>query len=347
VDGTGPYAASRALAEGTLREGGGFWRDVLAWHHNVAPLILPRVLAFGLYAFLVSLAHDRLGWDPADRSVVEFTGAFLALMLVLRTNAGYERWWEARKLWGGIVNQSRNLVVNGLAYGPADPVWRDRFVRWTAAFSHVCRRSLRGEHTLPEVARLVGDEDAQRIAASAHMPSYVAHTLAEMLREGLERGMPAPAFRQAELQRAMLIDHVGGCERILRTRFPGIHRTMLGQLIVLYLAAFPFAVVSEGYFLEALLTLAVAYPLFALDQIARELGNPFSPRNRSHLPLDDVTLAIEETLFGLLGEPAAESARRAVAGTQKDSSEPAFAGVKGERPGEKTWAPHSGVQEGD
>ena len=97
----------------------------------------------------------------------EVAGALLGLLLVLRTNAGYERWWEARKLWGGIVNQSRNLAMAALAYGPDDPAWREQIVRWTAAFAHVARASLRGERDVPELVALLGREEAGRRARRA------------------------------------------------------------------------------------------------------------------------------------------------------------------------------------
>lgn len=296
------FAASRALAEGTFREGGGFWRDVIRWHDNVAALIVRRVLVVGAYASLVNWLHFEIGWQPAETSIIEFAGAFLALMLVLRTNAGYDRWWEARRLWGGIVNQSRNLVVVAISYGPAEPAWRERLVRLVAAFAHVCRRSLRAQHEIPELERLLGEAEARRICDASHMPSVVSLEIAAMLRDAHARGaLPEAALLQAETQRGQLLDHIGGCERILRTRFPSVHRIALSQFILVYLAAFPFAILSEKFWVVPAVTMAVAYSLFAIDQIAREIGNPFSPHNRSHLPLDEVTDGIEGTVFDLAG----------------------------------------------
>ncbi len=302
---SGRFPMARALADGSHREGGTFWRDVLSIHNNVAPLVALRVLGFGAYAFAVSLLHSYRNWEPAEVTVVEFTGAFLAMMLVLRTNSGYDRWWEARRLWAGIVNQGRNLVMSGLAFGPRDPRWRDAFARWTAAFAHVCCDSLRSLPTSHRVVELIGAEAAARMDASPHRPSYVAHVLAEMIGDAMRAGYINTAiFRQLELQRTQLVDNMGSCERILGTRFPRIHRTMLGQLMILYLLAFPFAIVSEGLWSECILTMAVAYSLFSLDQVARELGNPFSLNNRSHLPLDEIARGLDEQLMGMLQEPA-------------------------------------------
>ena len=119
----------------------------------------------------------------------------------MRTNAGYERWWEGRKLWGGIVNQCRNIVIQAISYGPDDPEWRRQFVGWTAAFAHVSRRSLRHQHYLPELEKLIGTVKAQRISSVEHMPTAVALAMGQMLREALDMGMDRLAFARAEEER--------------------------------------------------------------------------------------------------------------------------------------------------
>ncbi|MFY0562533.1 bestrophin family protein [Archangium lansingense] len=296
-----PWSANRAERHWAKR----FWLDALAWQGTVTPLVMPRVLLFGLYGLLVGLVHEVLDWRALGSGPVQFTAAFLALLLVLRTNGGYERWWEARKLWGGIVNQSRNLAIAGLAYGPRDTEWRERFVRWTAAFSHVARRSLRGERELSELLPLLRDPDAvDRLARAQHMPSFVAQILAGLLREAVEHGeMDRVAFLAVDRERVQLIDHVGGCERILRTPLPQVHTTKLRRFIVLYLMALPIAVVGTWWF-PGLVTILVAYPLLAIDQIAVELENPFSPRNLSHLPLGAICDTIQGNLLALLAAEA-------------------------------------------
>ena len=128
-------------------------------------------------------------------SPFEVGGAVLSVLIVLRTNTGYDRWWEARKLWGGIVNQSRNLATAGLAYGPTDPAWRSSLVRWTIAFAHATRRNLRGEREIPEIAALVGVEAATKVAESRHMALAVMTQLGKLLKEASQvenRGDWAP-----------------------------------------------------------------------------------------------------------------------------------------------------------
>lgn len=288
-----------------------FWREAFALQGSVTPRVLPLVLVFGLIAGLTCL----ISWvieKPLQVKLAlavapfEFAGAALAVLLVLRTNSGYERWWEARKLWGGIVNQSRNLVVSALAYGSSRREWRDSLVRWVSAFPHVARRSLRGETPNGEVSRLVGSRACQQIINSPHMPSFVALQLAKLLQDASDRGeLDRFAFMQLDRERASLIDHIGACERILKTPLPLVYSIKLRRFIVLFLLTLPLALMHRlngdlGNWLVPLITMLVAYPLLSLDQIGIELQNPFSPTNLSHLPLDDICATIERNLMGML-----------------------------------------------
>jgi putative membrane protein len=286
----------------------GFWREAFAWQGSITPLVIPYVFAFGAISTAVCalawmmerLCQVKVGLEIAP---FEIAGAALGLLLILRTNAGYDRWWEARKLWGGIVNQSRNVAISALAYGPADQAWREKFVRWAAVFPHVARCSLRGERSSPEVTLLVGQDGSERIASSPHMPSFVALKIGELLREAVDRfNMDRFAFLQIDRERAALIDHIGACERILKTPLPLVYAIKIRRFIALFLLTLPFALLHriDGDWLVPLITMLVAYPLISLDQIGIELQNPFSKSNLSHLPLGDISATIERNLLGLL-----------------------------------------------
>ncbi len=282
-----------------------FWHDTFALKGAVTLTISERVLVFAAIALVISLidygVHPTMALLGIEVAPYEVGGAALGLLLVLRTNAGYDRWWEGRKLWGGIVNQSRNLAIAALAYGPDDPVWRDRVVRWTVAFAHAARRSLRDERMLPKIAALLGDEAAAAVAASEHMPGFIALMLARLLREGCDRlEMDRFAFLQADRARAELIDLIGGCERIRKTPLPRAYAINIRRFIFLFLATLPFALLNRaGNWLTAPVTVLVAYPILALDQIGVELQNPFDTRNLGHLPLDAICETIERNLLAL------------------------------------------------
>ncbi|MFT3768705.1 MAG: bestrophin family protein [Minicystis sp.] len=284
-----------------------FWPYVWSIRGAVTLRVLPRVLIFTAIAALVTIASELRPGLGSAVGPAEAVGVALGLLLVVRTNAGHGRWWEARKLWGGIVNQSRNLAIDVVAYGPPDPAFRERVVRWCAVFPHVARHSLRGERELPEVAALVGAEEAAAVARAQHMPSYVALRIAALLRASVEHGMDRFAFLAADRERAQLIDHLGACERILKTPLPLVYVIKIRRFVALYLVGLPFALVGSVGWVTPFITLMVSYALLGIDQIAVELENPFSTANLSHLPLDDISCAIEANLLGLAAlarEPA-------------------------------------------
>jgi putative membrane protein len=284
-----------------------FWQHVVAWQGSGEHLVTRLVLVFTIYSALVyigDLLTPDLGSFGIEVAPFEVAGGTLGFLILFRTNAGHDRWWEARKLWGGIVNQSRNLVVVGLANGPADPVWKRELAAWVAVFAHVSRRRLRDEREIPEVARLVGVDRAEILAKAEHMPSAAALRISRLLREARDAGELEPlAYSQAEAQRALLIDHIGGCERILKTPMPSSYVTLIRRFIALMLLSLPFVLITRVEWLTPLFTGLIAYPILALDKIGEDLQRPFSKRSLNHLPLDDITSGIEANLLALLDAP--------------------------------------------
>ncbi len=279
-----------------------FWGEVFVINNGVTPDIMRRLCAFGFISAGIWYigSHTSLV-SPTQLAPYELIGAALAVLLMLRTNTGYDRWYEGRKLWGGIVNQSRNLAQVGLSYGPQDEAWRRQFVTWVAAFSHACRHSLRGDAQLEDMRELLGPREFAALCASQHKPLYVTQRLSELLQQALEDGqMDRFAFLQAEQQRCQLIDHIGACERILKTPLAKSLSVKIRRFLFLYLVALPFGIFDKVGAMTPLVVMLVAYPLLSLDQISVELQNPFSQNRVSHLPLNDICRTIQQNVFALL-----------------------------------------------
>ncbi len=276
-----------------------FWIEVFRLQGSVTPYVLGRVVFFGIFATLVWGVYQIAEFHPGiEVAPYEIVGVVLALLLVQRTNAGYDRWWEGRKLWGGIVNQSRNLAMIGVAYGPRDASWQQQFARWTAAFAHTCRHSLRGDTNIDDMRELLGDQDTERLLAAQHMPMYASGRVAKLLRDAVaSAGMDRFAFIQAEKERATLIDHIGACERIHKTPLAQVFSIKIRRFLFLYLTVLPIAIVDKVGIGTPLIVLMVAYPLLSLDQIGIELQSPFVTDRLSHLPLNDISANIEENVF--------------------------------------------------
>ncbi len=276
-----------------------FWYEVFKWHGSVTPYVLARVLVFCTISVIV---HSVVEWTGVQTGLgvapYEIVGVVLALLLVTRTNAGYDRWYEARKLWGGIVNQTRNLATIGAVYGPQDREWQAEFANWVAAFPHACIRKLRGDDDWQELKRLLGPQQAAELAAAPHAPLHVAGRIAQLLHQATRSGQfDRFAFIQAEHERATLIDHIGACERIMKTPLARVFSIKIRRFLFLYLVALPIAIVDKTGVMTPIIVLLVAYPLLSLDQIGMELQNPFDTTRLSHLPLDEISATIENNVM--------------------------------------------------
>ena len=288
-----------------------FWTEALALRGSATPRVIGNVILFGALAAAISmlslLVEQRfdviIGLEVAPFEII---GAALSLLLILRTNAGYDRWWEGRKLWGQIVNQSRNLGIDAMAYGPRDESWRENFIHWAAAFPHVARVSLREQPPGDELAALVGLDWARRAAEAGHMPSFVAWRLADLLRTACEsKGMDRFAFLRIDHERALLMEHIGACERILKTPLPLVYSIKIRRFLLLFLGTTPLVLLHrlDSLWLVPPMTMLIAYPLLALDRIGAELQNPFWESNLNYLPLRELCDTIERNLMNLLRQP--------------------------------------------
>lgn len=111
------------------------------------------------------------------------------------------------------------------------------------------------------------------------------------------------AFHQADRERMSLIDHMGACERILKTPLAFAYTVKIRRFLVMFLLLLPFALVQmlgddEAFFVPVV-TMIVAYPLLTLDQLGKELQNPFAKDRLSHLPLDEICETIEKNVMAL------------------------------------------------
>lgn len=277
-----------------------FLRAALVWHGSVSPRVLPRVIVTALYAIFVSCLYHIWPHFSLPITPFEYSGAVLGLILVLRVNAGQDRWWEARRLWGSIVNQSRNLATTVLAYGHKSPALAKQVALLVAAWPFTMRDSLRQERMLVGVDSLLSNQEKEAIRQASHMPSIMGLKIARLLEEMRSQGLSNAAFHRAETERSLLIDAIGACERIRSTRMPLALAIKTRRFIFLFLLLLPFALVERSGWLAPLVVALAAYPLFSLDEIGAELQNPFSLRNLNHLPLDTICLNIADNIKAMI-----------------------------------------------
>ena len=276
-----------------------FMESALAIHGSVTPRVWKKVLAACIYACFISLLSIFIPGLSLPISPFEYAGAIMGLILVFRVNAGYDRWWEARKLWGNVVNSSRNLAIILISYvNHPNKNEIDTIIGLIAAMPYLMKNNLRGIISVDEVKHLLCDDTYTQMKDWQHKPNLISSKLASMLSQMQENGiLNSFSFLKAEELRQTVLDCQGACERILKTPMPFVMAIKSRRFILLFMMILPVALVNYSAYINPIIVTLVAYALFSLDQIGVELQNPFSIENLSHLPLNDICSTIENNVM--------------------------------------------------
>jgi putative membrane protein len=219
----------------------------------------------------------------------------LALLLGFRVNAAYDRWWEARKLWGTLVNVSRNLAVKIRELQRAEVAERQSVRDLVVAFCLGLKDHLRDE---PDLKRLPGFEDDT--ATPKHLPSYIARRLYGVFNGWQTEGrLSDERLWVLDSEARMLLDVSGACERI-KTTLPSISwRYFTRQSILAVLIMLPWGLVESFGPWTIPLTILISYIVIAGEAVARWVEEPFG-RGEDHLDLESICLAIDRSVSEVL-----------------------------------------------
>ena len=229
-------------------------------------------------------------------------GFVISLLLVFRTNTAYDRWWEGRKLWGGLVNSSRNLAIKLAVIIPEDDIEdRSYFRRMIALFAFSLRNHLSHESTR---TALFNEDDMGHLVSSIdtekHIPNQVAAHLFRKIYQLKKAGKLTGdelIVLNAELQ--SLTDICGACERIKNTPIPFSYSVFLKKFIFFYVMTLPFGYVfSMGYYVVPVVTF-IFYVLASLELVAEEIEDPFGI-DANDLPTDKISKNIQKHVAEIL-----------------------------------------------
>ncbi|WP_010586707.1 bestrophin family protein [Schlesneria paludicola] len=242
--------------------------------------ILCRVLASVSWSIGVVLAYQfgpeslhRISIPPTAHSLI---GTALGLLLVYRTNSSYDRFWEGRKMWGGIANECRNLARQTGVWLAADRPLMQEVIRWTMAFPYSTMQRIRGAAGIGTVLDGIDEREIQRVEASRHVPLAVARNITSRLLLARQRGV-IDGLQLASLDNnvQLLMDYCGACERIRTTPLPFAYAVHLRRVLIVYCFTLPFALVKDYGWTTVLATLFISYILYGIEEIGVEIEDPF------------------------------------------------------------------------
>lgn len=275
-----------------------WFRMLLVWRGSVVPKILPRLGVLFVLACAVSVLRAEHGPLPLplEPSLLGLLGVTLAIFLGFRNSTSYERFWEARKLWGQLLIVARSFARQSftLLAPPLDEAERREVTALLSAIARGLNQQLRPT----EGGRILLDEDVpeglrERIGSSAFAPALILRELGAWLGRQHRSGRVDPilcAAMDGNLDK--LSEVIGGCERIATTPIPLVYSVLLHRTVYLYSAVLPVALVDRLGYWTPLVSLFVSYTFIALDAVSAELEDPFG-FEPNDLPLDAMTRTVE------------------------------------------------------
>lgn len=276
------------------------------WQGSVLPDILPRLIFIFVVSVLVVRFHGqffdvKISLNPAPFTLI---GIALAIFLGFRNSAGYERFWEGRKLWGALLNDSRSLARQSLTISglPKNSPEMREFLNLLIALPHALRHQLRKTDASPEMHRLLPKTLAEEVLRSHYGTTIILRELGAWVQkrraEGKIDSMTLMAFDTLLIR---LSDSFGGCERILSTPIPYAYTVLLHRTVYIYCFLLPFGLVDSIGWMTPLIAVFISYSFMALDAIVTEIEEPFGLQ-ANDLPLSSICNTIEISVLEMAQE---------------------------------------------
>lgn len=268
--------------------------------------LFPLIIGISVFCWLVVYVEQhyfRIGDMNYAKNITilhSLLGFAISMLLVFRTNTAYDRWWEGRKLWGQLVNNSRNLSIKLNSFLDQEDSKNRSFFRQVIAKFPLALK----QHLQSEITRLELDEqphpEIPNFDQSKHVPNQVAGLI--MTRVNL-------LYRNKEITGEQLIllndelksflDICGACERIKNTPIPYSYSGFIKKFIFFYIVSLPFGLVANLGYITVPVVAFIFYVLASLELIAEEIEDPFG-KDSNDLPMDRLSDTIRRNCNEIL-----------------------------------------------
>jgi len=268
--------------------------------------LFPLILVICLYSWLIVFLENNcfrlvdMNYAKNVTMLHSLLGFAISMLLVFRTNTAYDRWWEGRKLWGSLVNNSRNLAIKLNSFLDHDDAKNRTF------FLHLISRFPLALqlHLQSEITRLELDENPHpeipNFDHTKHVPNQVAGLIMSrinlLLREKKISGEQL-LFLNEELR--SFLEICGACERIKNTPIPYSYSSFIKKFIFFYIITLPIGLVASLGFITIPVVAFIFYVLASLEIIAEEIEDPFG-KDSNDLPMDRLCETIKRNTIEIL-----------------------------------------------
>ncbi len=240
--------------------------------------IYPRILWLLGFSFLIQMIHAKDWISIPEYSSAPFAllGVAMSIFLGFRNNAAYDRWWEGRKQWGQMIHEIRSIgrISDSLMYGHNQE--RRQLLCYIAAYSHALRGRLRQQDVSADIARWIGEEEAQHALIHSNVPDFClregGRIIGKLHREGV---IDSIGLQMLNSHLSTLAVIQAASERLARNRMPFGYTVLAHRIAYLYCYLLPFGLVASLGWLTPVFTVLMGYTFFGLDELSEQLEEPF------------------------------------------------------------------------
>ncbi|WP_207429385.1 bestrophin family protein [Pedobacter sp. SYSU D00535] len=273
---------------------------------RVILLIWKWLLFYLILSIAVTVLHTFYKINLAiPSSEISMLGIALSILMGFRVSSAYERWWEARKIWGSVVNNSRSLARQLITFTHESAISQElvyALVYRQIAFVHSMACRLREQDAAALIKPLLYEEEYEQLIRKSHIPNLLllhnVYAIKELRQEGIITDIELLRLEETVYQ---LTDNLGGAERIKNTPFPVPYSYFTWLLVHIFAILIPFGMVDAFGYMTIPAAMCAIFIFLIIEQIAIEIQDPFSNREND-IPVTTISQNIEIDLKEMLGD---------------------------------------------
>lgn len=288
-----------------VRDQTDIFKLLFSWRGTILPKILPPLGVIMLISAIVGgIQYTQLFRFP-ELPLVGFTliGVVLSIFLGFKNSACYDRWWEARKLWGLLIANARHFDRDCRILPQGR---RERIIQHVIVFANVLRDRLRHQTANPtELTQTSGlsQQALTQLYQQVNAPQYTLSLIHWELMQALKEGEISDIIytqMNGYISEFSLVQT--GCDRIANTPIPFAYSVLLNRTVYFFCFMLPFSLGSTLGLATPILVGVLTYTFLGLDALSTEIEEPFGTQSND-LPLDSMVRMIEIELLSTLGKP--------------------------------------------
>ncbi len=270
-----------------------YWFSTIKWD----------ILIVSIFSSVLYFLSEYLIILNIPVSVGAFLGTAIALLLSFKLSQSYDRWWEARKIWGSIVNDSRSLVMQLHSFtNKENRTVTDRMAYRQIAWCYSLSQNLRNENASENINEFISQEELDSIRNQNSIPLALLANQTKDLAV-LHHQEFVSDFQQIQIDHTLvkLCASMGKAERIKNTAFPKTYRLTLRLFIFIFLVTLSVALTEMPSLAEIPFLIIISIPFFLLEKVAFNIQNPFENKPMD-IPMTSISRTIEINIKELLGD---------------------------------------------